>query len=87
MAWFWLSFADPERPTGEQFLGVAIVEAPSLWLAGIAAAGQGVNPGGECRLWELPGEIPGFAGRLLVEKDEVQAANAALNAMLKRMTQ
>lgn len=27
--WLWLSFADPERPEGTHFLGVAIVEGPT----------------------------------------------------------
>lgn len=26
MAWYWLSFADPQKPRGEQFLGVVILE-------------------------------------------------------------
>jgi hypothetical protein len=25
--WWWLSFADANRPTGQQFLGVAIMQA------------------------------------------------------------
>lgn len=47
MAMFWLSFADPKRPKGTQFLGAAIVEASTFDLAIREAWHRGVNPGGE----------------------------------------
>lgn len=81
MAWFWLSYADPERPQGEQFLGIAIVEGVNMRHATIVASLQGLNPGGECRLWQLPGELVGFTGRLLTV-DEAFEANVALRALI-----
>ena len=44
---FWLSFADPTRPKGSQFLGALIIEAQSFHHAVQLAHTQGVNPGGE----------------------------------------
>lgn len=45
--WWWLSFADADRPKGQQALGVAIVKAPHLVLAIKKAWALGINPGGE----------------------------------------
>ena len=45
--WWWLSFADPTLPVGQQFLGVAIVPAPSFLAAVTVAHQLGCNPGGE----------------------------------------
>lgn len=44
--WWWLSFADPARPRGSQFLGVAAVLATDLGDAMSAAWRSGCNPGG-----------------------------------------
>lgn len=44
---FWLSFADPKKPQGEQFLGACVVEADDLKAAVIQAHVKGINPGGE----------------------------------------
>jgi hypothetical protein len=48
---WWLSFADPARPPGEQFLGVVIVDdCPGLVTARVRMAEAGVvSPGGEIR--------------------------------------
>ncbi len=43
----WLSFCDPKKPEGSQFLGVCVVEADSMPLAVTRAWGLGCNPGGE----------------------------------------
>jgi hypothetical protein len=45
--WWWLSFADPDRPEGERFLGVAIVEGDDAMDAMQTAWNLGCNPGGE----------------------------------------
>lgn len=42
-----MSFVDPAKPAGERFLGVAIVEAPSIEAALIRSHVLAVNPGGE----------------------------------------
>ena len=44
---WWLSFADPDRPEGTQFLGAAIIQAPTFPAAITRSHRIGVNPGGE----------------------------------------
>lgn len=43
----WLSFCDPDKPKGEQFLGVVIMWAPGLAHAIDRAWKLGINPGGQ----------------------------------------
>lgn len=52
MLW-WLSFADAEKLAGEQFLGVAIVEAVDLPSAIKAAWALGCNPGGSVKGFKI----------------------------------
>ncbi|HKP06397.1 MAG TPA: hypothetical protein VJU58_04015 [Microbacterium sp.] len=52
--WWWLSFADGGRPTGQQFLGVAVVRAAGLGFAVMRAHALGINPGGEVQGMEIP---------------------------------
>jgi hypothetical protein len=56
MIW-WLSFADPDKPAGQQFLGACLVEAPAFVLAAFVARARGCNPGGECRGFEIPPDL------------------------------
>jgi hypothetical protein len=59
--WWWLSFADGEKPKGEQFLGGCLVQADDFLGAVAEATRIGINPGGECRgLGPIPepGPIP-----------------------------
>lgn len=59
LTWWWLSFADPKKPDGNQFLGVACVEAFDFISACVEAWRLGINPGGEvagCPLPEPPEE-------------------------------
>jgi hypothetical protein len=46
LGWWWLSFVDPEKPDGQRFLGVAIVEGSGVASASIKAHALGVNPRG-----------------------------------------
>lgn len=46
---WWLSFCDPGKPNGHQFLGVAIVKAPGFMHAVDKAHVLGINPGGEVK--------------------------------------
>lgn len=65
---FWLSFCDPKKPEGEQFLGVSIVEAPHFTLAAPTAWTLGCNPCGEVQITELPPDVDFHAswlGRLI----------------------
>lgn len=51
---WWLSFCDPEKPEGQQFLGVCILFAPDFGTAVAGASTMGLNPGGEVLGSELP---------------------------------
>ena len=44
---WYLSFCDPDAPEGSQFLGVAIVEAPTFLAAVTRSHVLGCNPGGQ----------------------------------------
>ena len=75
MRW-WLSFADPHLPKGQQFLGVAIVEAPDFIFACRLAKTLGCNPGGEVRGWEVPDSYEGpppLPLNRLMSKSEMEA--------------
>jgi hypothetical protein len=52
---WWLSFADPERPAGTQFLGALIVQAPALEAAITRSHVLGLNPGGQIA---IAGPVP-----------------------------
>jgi hypothetical protein len=54
MQTWWLSFADPDKLQGMQFLGVAVVEAPTYRAAITKAWATGCNPGGEIEGYLLP---------------------------------
>lgn len=45
--WWWLSFCDPARAQGDQFLGACIVEGRTIPDAVRQAWRVGSNPGGE----------------------------------------
>ena len=71
-SFWWLSFADPERPKGEQFLGAAIVPGYNMGSAVLAAHMLGCNPGGEVQGFPIlpDADIPdGFRDRLLSRED------------------
>lgn len=54
----WLSFADPGRPAGTQFLGVALIWAKGFVSAVEQARLMGLNPGGEVQGMDFdPDEI------------------------------
>jgi hypothetical protein len=73
LAWWWLSFCDPEEPEGAQFLGACLVRATGFFSATLVAHRLGCNQGGQVRGM---GPIPldsqiedGWTERLLT-KDE-----------------
>jgi hypothetical protein len=47
--WWWLSFADPRKPKGQQFLGACLVQGYGLGTAIQEARRRGINPGGEVK--------------------------------------
>ncbi len=67
--WWWLSFADPGLPKDAQFLGVAVLQAPTMEAAVPRASLLGINPGGEVQIvGPLPRTLrvlPELANRLL----------------------
>lgn len=75
---WWLSFADPDLPTGSQFLGALVIPAAGYMLALSLASLLGLNPGGEVQgvgplpLWAIDSK---WHGRLLsrAEVDELDA--------------
>jgi hypothetical protein len=76
---FYLSFADPEKPKGQQFLGATIVEAGTEVLAVAEAWLRGINPGGEVAIVDLhlspddlPSECASYLNRL-VPREEIFA--------------
>ena len=68
--WWWLSFADGEKPKGEQFLGVAVVKAINVTEAIREAWRLGINPGGECAFQELAKAPPRNIRRRLLSREE-----------------
>jgi hypothetical protein len=75
MGTWWLSFADPQRPHGSQFLGVAVVRAPGFVTATVIARQLGINPGGEVRGFALPDDAPVTEADMnrLLSHDEARA--------------
>jgi hypothetical protein len=49
-----MSFCDPDRPTGEQFLGCLIIRAADYHEMIIKSHLLGLNPGGEVQFIEIP---------------------------------
>lgn len=69
---WWLSFADPDAPEGTQFLGVAIVQAPTFPAAVTRSHVLTVNPGGEVAcMGPIPHEYvgPQWRDRLLTKAE------------------
>lgn len=96
MSLWWLSFCDPARPPGSQFLGVAIVEpdfvsglpgseGAELVSACAAAHRLGCNPGGEVQGHPLPDHIaehigPAWRNRLLTRSQAESLDESLLGA-------
>jgi hypothetical protein len=77
--WWWLSFCDPKRPHGQEFLGVAVVPALDFGRAVRVAWALGCNPGGAVRGWRIPaGCEPAkqLRNRLLTSPTDLAAAGA-----------
>lgn len=51
MAWYWLSFLDPDKNLN---LGCCNVEADNAMDAVLKTHSLGINPGGEVMIWEVP---------------------------------
>lgn len=57
-AYWWLSFCDPDKPTGQQFIGIIIVKAKGFTLAVRRTHSLMINPGGEVQGCEIPIDTP-----------------------------
>lgn len=73
MSQWWLSFADPHRPQGSQFLGVVIVEAEGDMEAFAKTNVLGVNPGGEIQYVPLPLPVDVTWENRLLTKEEAMS--------------
>ncbi len=67
MSYFYLSFCDPGRPKGQQFLGATVVDADGPEGAIARARVLGVNPGGEVAIVDLGDEVP-ETGRCYIDR-------------------
>lgn len=79
---FYMSFCDPDRPEGTQFLGAIMTYAPDFMSAIMKTHALGINPGGEVAGCEVPDDLgvpEEFIDRLL-SKDEVDRFDAVMDA-------
>lgn len=84
----WLSFADPTRPTGRQFLGAAIVRADRIITAVRRAHALGINPGGEVMsMWIDPAMARSLSFKLPIERllspEEARELHRRIDAELR----
>lgn len=72
---FWLSFCDTGKPEGSQFLGVAIIQAPTFPAAITRSHVLNVNPGGQvASMGPIPAEYIGAEWReRLLTKPEAES--------------
>jgi hypothetical protein len=84
MKLWWLSFADPHKPEGQQFLGCAVMAGADLGAAARNAHVFGCNPGGEVLGVEFPEDlaalVPARWRRRLLSREDVAAFDAELRA-------
>lgn len=84
MGLWWLSFCDPKRPSGTQFLGACIVGGDNIAAAARNAHVFGCNPGGEVMGMEVPGHLAHFVDdawkKRLLTKAECDAFDEAMIA-------
>lgn len=71
----WLSFCDPDKPEGSQFLGVVITEALGFLHAIHKTWALGINPGGEVLSTEIETnhDLSRIQDRLLSKADLIEA--------------
>jgi hypothetical protein len=81
---WWLSFCDPERPTGTQFLGACIVQGADMVEAVRNAWANRCNPGGEVQGQEIPGLVTPRIGPhrigVLMNRQEAEAFDRELQS-------
>ncbi len=82
MAWWYLSFCDPEKPKSEQFLGACVINAATMTQAVTESHYRGLNPGGEVAIVEIPAtreeiEQRGLVVNKLLSIDEIKVKRPA----------
>jgi hypothetical protein len=70
MMW-WLSFCDPDKPEGTQFIGACIVEADDIIAATMLAHCLGINPGGEVAGVAFDRDPPDKYVNVLMDKEMI----------------
>lgn len=75
---WWLSFADPEKPKGSQFLGAAIICATRFDEAVVVSHIKGINPGGEVKGWLFEHNVPKEFIEKLMDKEEIMNLDKAI---------
>jgi hypothetical protein len=71
---WWMSFCDPTKPKGQQFLGVCIVEAKGFVHAHQKLWTLDINPGGEIQAMQVVG-VPTEYHNKLLSRAELEAAD------------
>lgn len=72
-AQWWMSFCDPNKPKGQQFIGVCVVKAPGFMHATQKAWDLGINPGGEIQAYRV-NDVPVEYHDKLLSLAELEAA-------------
>jgi hypothetical protein len=76
----WMSFCDPDKPEGEQFLGVIITKDKGFAHAVTKINSLGINPGGEILCYETdPEDIPEDCFDRLLSYEELISRNLCFN--------
>ncbi|HKY40723.1 MAG TPA: hypothetical protein VJN18_32535 [Polyangiaceae bacterium] len=80
---WWLSFCDPAKPSGQQFLGACIVNACCMLDAIREAHSLGCNPGGEAVGHSVPADCqhrvkPHQIG-VLLNREQAESFDKELN--------
>lgn len=79
MTWFYMSFVHPDRSAGDRFVGGCYVQGESMPDALTRSWKLGINPGGEVKILELPGDkfdalVPESDRERLLSREEVEAS-------------
>ena len=83
----WMSFADPDLPKGQQFLGAVIIKARGLAQATVLTHTMGINPGGEILSMDIPNDlfITDFWQNRLLSREECEELDRILLAQKRNL--
>lgn len=77
--WWYLSFVDPRRPKGTQFLGACVVRGRGILTAMRRAHVVGCNPGGEVACFAVGQEMPPFPTNKLLQKEDMGPSGGGMS--------